>query len=206
MNLISFAVCVPLTCDCGCAHEILGECVAPCLKWSKCCFKIPDPICVLYNEGCAIIRAVVEKALSIAKSALFIAEDILLEAEGVVRGLQFVVDQARFVLDAIVAVLEMVKLTVTTGLKASKVITRFLSTGIINIMEIGFNVNLAVFSHGRISAYIDVSYFGQSPIRLSVILPIFNPLALVGDLAEKAIPGIVRNKRRFRKRMDKVFM
>ena len=91
-------------------------------------------------------------------------------------------------------------------MKASEVITKFLSTGIINILEIGFNVNLAAFSHGRISAYIDVSYFGRSPITLAVILPIFNPLVLVGDLAERAIPGIGRKKRRFRKRMDKVFM
>ena len=178
----------------------------PCLKWSNCCFRIPDPICVLYNIGCAILRALAEIAILVIQVALLVAEALLLVAEGVVRGLQFVVDQARFVLDAIIAVLEVVKLTVAIGLAALEAITKFLLTGIINIREIGFDVQLALFSHGRISAYIVVGFFGQSPIRLSVTLPIFNPLALVGDLAERAIPGIGRKKRNIGKRMNKVFM
>ena len=93
-----------------------------------------------------------------------------------------------------------------SGLKALEAITKFLLTGIINIQEIGFDVHLALFCNGRISAYIDVIFFGQSPTRLSVTLPIFNPLALVADLAERAIPGIGRKKRSIGKRMNKVFM
>ena len=208
LSLFSFLliVCVPFLCPCGCAVKAFGACVIPCLEWSNCCFRIPDPICVLYNIGCAIIRAVVEIALAIAELALIVAEGVLVAAEGVVRGLQLVVDQARFVLDAIIAVLEVVKLTVAVGLAALEAITKFLLTGIIDIREIGFDVQLALFSHGRISAYIDVSFFSQSPIRLSVTLPIFNPLALVADLAEMAVPGIGRKKRRIGKRMNKVFM
>ena len=178
----------------------------PCLKWSSCCFRIPDPICVLYNAGCAILRAPLEIAILAVEGLLTIAKGVLFAAEGVVRGLQFLVNKARFVLDAAVAFLEVVKRTFAIGLKALEAITKFLLTGIIDIREIGFDVQLALFSHGRISAYIDVSFFGQSPIRHSVTLPIFNPLALVGDLAERAIPGIGRKKRSIGKRMNKVFM
>ena len=115
-------------------------------------------------------------------------------------------DKARIVLDAAVAFLEVVKQTVAIGLKALEAVTKFFLTEIINIREIGFDVQLALFSHGRISAYIDVSFFRQSPIRISVSFPLFNPLALVGDLADKAIPGIGRKKRSIGKRMNKVFM
>ena len=172
-----------------------GVCVWPCLEWSNCCFRIPDPICVLYNAGCVIIRAVVEIALAIAELALIVAEGVLLAVEGVVRGLQIVVDQARFVLDAAIAILEVVKVTLVVGLAALEAVTKFLLTGIINIKEIGFDVRLELFSHGRLSAYIVVGFFGQPPDRYSVTIPIFNPFALVGDLAKRAIPGLEKKKR-----------
>ena len=189
------AVCVPLLCGCGCSARVFGACVLPCLEWSNCCFEIPDPICVLYNVGCAIVRAAVEIAIFIAEAALIIAEGVLVVIEGVVRGLQFVVDQARFVLDAVIAILEVVKVTLVVGLAALEAVTKFLLTGIINIKEIGFDVRLELFSHGRLSAYIVVGFFGQPPDRYSVTIPIFNPFALVGDLAKRAIPGLEKKKR-----------
>ena len=94
-------------------------------------------------------------------------------------------DQARFVLDAAIAILEVVKVTLVVGLAALEAVTKFLLTGIINIKEIGFDVRLELFSHGRLSAYIVVGFFGQPPDRYSVTIPIFNPFALVGDLAKK---------------------
>ena len=203
---IYFAVCAGCTRGCGCSKKWWGKCVWPCLKWNSCCSRFRDPICRLYNAGCAIRRGIVRIAISAAQVLLTLAEGVLRAAEGVVRGLQFLVNKARIVLNAAVAILEVVKRTVAIGLKALEVVTKFLLTGIINIREIGFDVQLALFSHGRISAYIDVSFFGQSPVRLSVSLPLFNPLALVHDLADRAIPGIGRKKRSIGKRVNKVFM
>ena len=177
----------------------------PCLKWSNCCFRIPDPICVLYNIGCAIIRAVVLIALAIAEALLVVVQAALVVAEGVVRGLQLVVDQARFVLDAAIAILEAIKQTIAVGLAALEAITKFLLTGIINITEMGFDLQIAAFSHGSISVYMDVSFLGQSPVHLSLNLPIYNPLALVADLADRAVPGLGRKKRSMKK-LQKVLM
>ena len=179
--------------------------MVPCLEWSSCCFRIPDPICVLYNLGCAIIRAALEIAIAIAEAVLIIAEAALVAAEGVVRGLQLVVDQARFVLDAAIAILEAIKQTLAVGLAALEAITKFLLTGIINITEIGFDVQIAAFSHGSISVSIDVSFLGQSPVQLSLTLPIYNPLALVPELANRAVPGVGRKKRSMKK-LQKVLM
>ena len=183
--------------------RVWGECVIPCLEWSSCCFKIPDPICLLYNLGCAILRGIAELAILVAEVALLIAEGVLYAAEGVIYGLEVIVDNARVVLDVAVAILEAIKLTVAVGLAALEAITKFLLTGIIDIREIGFDVHLSLFSHGSISAYVDVSFFSQDPVRLSVTLPIINPLAIVKDLAERAIPGLGRKKRSMR-RTDKV--
>ena len=171
----------------------------PCLKWRSCCFRIPNPICVLYNIGCAIIRAALEIAIAIAEAILIIAEAALVAAEGVLRGLQFIVDQARFVLDAAIAILEAIKQTLAVGLAALEAITKFLLTGLINITEMGFDVQIGAFSHGSISVYMDVSFLRQSPVRLSLTLPIYNPLALVADLASRAVPGVGRKKRSMKK-------
>ena len=207
-NLLHFflAVCVPSICGCGCRKKVFKRCLIRCLKWNNCCYKVTDPKCLAFNAGCTILRASLNTAIAIAEAALITAQASLVAVEGVVRGLQVVVDESRLVLDAAIAFLEVRKQILAVGLKASEAITKFLLTEIVNIREIGFDVQLARFSHGRISAYIDVSFLGQSPTRLSVTLPIFNPLALVADLAERAIPGIGRKKRSIGKRMNKVFM
>lgn len=177
----------------------------PCFKWSRCCFKLPDPLCILFNIGCAILRAPVELAILVAKGVLLIVEAILRAAEIVLRALQVIVDKARIVLDVLIAILEAVKWTLRVGLKALEYITSFLLTGIIDIREIGFDLAIGLFKHGHISAYMDVSFLRQSPVRLGIKLPIFNPLALVGDLAERIVPGVGgRRKRDTLGRVNKV--
>ena len=168
----------------------------PCFKLKSCCLKLPDPLCILYNTGCAILRAPVELLILIAKGVLLVVEAILLAAELVLRGLQVVVDKARVIVDVLIAILEALKWTLRIGLKALEYITSFLLTGIIDIREIGFDLAIGLFKHGHISAYMDVSFLRQSPVRLSIKLPIFNPLALVGDLAERVVPGVTNRKRR----------
>ena len=165
------------------------------MKFSSCCFKIPDPICLLENAGCYILRGAAEIAIVVAEAALLIAEGVLAAVEGVIHGLTVIVDNARFVLDVAKGVLTAVQATVSVGLAAFKAVTEFLLTGIINIKEIGFDVQLSAFSHGSISAYVEASFFGSEVVRLEVTLPIINPLAIVKDLAERAIPGLGRKKR-----------
>ena len=182
------------------------RCLIPCLKWRACCYKVTDPKCLTFNAGCAILRASLNTAIAIAEAALITAQASLVTVEGVVRGLQVVVDESRLVLDAAIGFLEVRKQILAVGLAASEAITKFLLNEIIDIREIGFDVQLAQFSHGEISAYIDVRFFGRAPTRLSATLPIYHPLILVSELAEKAIPGLGRKKRSIGKRMNKVFM
>ena len=197
-------VCVPFLCGCGCEVRAWGACVIPCLKFSSCCFKAPDLICLLQNVGCYILRALAEIAILVVEAALLIAEGVLAVVEGVIHGLTVIVDNARFVLDVARGVLTAVQKTVEVGLAAFKAVTEFLLTGIINIKEIGFDVELSAFSHGSISAYVEASFFQQDTVRLQVTLPLYNPLAVVGDLAGTAIPGLERKKRSGKKGKEKI--
>jgi hypothetical protein len=187
--------CVPFLCGCGCEVRVWGECVIPCLEFSSCCFKIPDPICLLENAGCYILRGAAEIAIAVAEVALLIAEGVLTAVEGVIHGLTVIVDNARFVLDVAKGIVTAVQATVAVGLAAFKAVTEFLLTGIINIKEIGFDVQLSAFSHGSISAYVEASFFRQDTVRVEVTLPLFNPFAIVSDLADRVIPGLGRKKR-----------
>ena len=165
------------------------------MEFSDCCFKIPDPICLLENAGCYILRGLAEVAILVIEAALLIAEGVLLLAEEAIHGLAVIVDNSRFVLDAAKGILTAVEATVSVGLAALEAASNFFLTGIINIKAIGFDVQLSAFSHGSISAYVEASFFGSEVVRLEVTLPIINPLAIVKDLAEKAIPGLGRKKK-----------
>ena len=137
-----------------------------------------------------------EQLILAAKDALRIMEGILRAAEIALKGVQVAVDKARNIVNVRFAILKSLRWTLRTGLKALEYITSFLLTEIIDIRDIGFDLAIGLFKYGTISAYMDVSFLRQSPVRLSIKLPIFNPLALVGDLAEKVVPGVTGRKKR----------
>ena len=201
---MSFAVCVPFLCPCGCAKKVWGVCVWPCLRFDSCCFKIPDPVCLLYNAGCFIIRSPFELALLAAQGILLIAEAALLVVEAALAVAQLAVEAAKLVLDAAILVLEGIKQLFKFALQALEAIARFLLTGLIDIRAMGFDVKLSLLSHGHIRAWADISFLSSAPVHLEFTLPIFNPLALIADFAEMAIPGIGRKKRAMR-RLEKVY-
>jgi hypothetical protein len=197
-------VCIPFFRASGClVRGWRGKCIIPRFKWDKCAFKLPDPICLAYNVWCGIKRLAINALILLAKAALLLVEGILAIAEAAIHGLKVIVDATKIILDVAIAALEVVKVTVAVGLKALEAITKFLLTGIINIKEIGFDVHLSLFSHGRISAYVVASFFGSNPITLQVTIPLINPLAIAKDLAERAIPGLGRKKRNM-KAIEKV--
>jgi hypothetical protein len=195
--------CVPFFRASGCLVRAWRKCVIPRLKWDKCALKLPNLGCLAHNVWCGAKRLAINIVILAAKTALLLVEGILATAELAIHGLKVIVDKAKIIVDVAKAALEVVKVAVAVGLKALEVITKFLLTGIINIKEIGFDVQLSLFSHGRISAYVVVSFFGSSPTTLQVTIPLINPLAIVKDLAEKAIPGLGRKKRSM-KTMEKV--
>ena len=151
---------------------------------------------MVLNAGCYLLRAPTELLILAAKGVLKLVEYTLWVAEVVLKSAQVVVDHAKHILDVAKAAVEAVKVTVKAGLKALEAIISFTLTGIIDIQEIGFDVRLAQFDHGQISAYIKVSFLGQPPITLRISLPIFNPLKIVAELAEKAVSGITGRRRR----------
>ena len=177
----------------------------PCIRWSSCCFRIPDPICVLYNVGCFVLRLPFELLILAAQALLLIIEATLVVLEVALKTAEIAAEAAKLVLEAAKVALDVVKWTVRFAIKALEAITRFLLTGVINITEIGFDVRLGVFSHGRIAVYVDVSFFRSSPQRLQLTLPIFNPLAIVKDLVARAIPGLGRKKRSVERSIGKVY-
>lgn len=190
------AVCVPFLEKSGCKIRVWSKCICPKLRWNRCKFMPTDPICLLQNSGCFLLRLPLEGIILLAKGALLIVEGALWAAEVVLKTAQVVVDNAKYILDLAKAAVEAVKVTVKAGLKALEFIISFALTGIIDIQEIGFDVRLAAFDHGHISAYIKVSFLRQPPVTLRITLPIFNPLKIVGDLAENALSGITgRGKR-----------
>ena len=180
-------------------------CIFPCIKWSSCCFRIPDPICVFYNVACFALRLPFEILILAAQALLLVIETALVVLEAALLAAEIAAEAAKLVLEGAKAALEVVKRTLRYAIQALEAITRFLLTGIINITEIGFDVRLGLFSHGKISVHVDVSFFRSSPQRLQLTLPIFNPLAIVKDLVARAIPGLGRKKRSLRRRVDKVY-
>ena len=190
------AVCIRSLKAYGCKKRLLGRCLWPKWRWNSCRFRVPDPICRSINAGCFALRLPIEGLILIAKGALKLVEIALRGAEAVLRAAQFVVDKAKYLLDLAKAAVEVVKVTFKAGLKALEFIISYALTGIIDIREIGFDVRLALFDHGHISAYMKVSFLRQSPVTLRISLPIFNPLKIVGDLADMAEPGITGRKKR----------
>ena len=189
-------MCVPFFERSGCKLRVFRKCVCPKLRWNKCKFKVTNPVCLLLNAGCFVLRAPIEALILIAKGVLTVVEIALRAAEVVLKGAQVVVDKAKYLLDLAQAAVEAVKVTIKAGLKALETIISYALTGIIDIQEIGFDVRLALFDHGHISAYMKVSFLRRPPITLEITLPIFNPLKLVRDLAERVAPGVGGKKRR----------
>ena len=189
-------MCIPFFERSGCKVRVFRKCVCPKLRWNKCKFRVTDPVCLVLNAGCYLLRAPIEALILLAKVALSIVEIALRAAEVVLKAAQFVVDNAKYLLDLAKAAVEAVKLTVKAGLKALETIISYALTGIIDIQEIGFDVRLAQFDHGHISAYMKVSFLRRPPVTLGITLPIFNPLKIVGDLADRAAPGVSGRKRR----------
>ena len=137
-----------------------------------------------------------ELLIRAAEDALRIVEGVLLAAKVALKGVQVVVDKAQSILNVRFATLRSLRWTLRTGLKALEYITSFPLAGIIDIQEIGFDLPIDLFKHGYISAYMDVSFLRQSPVRLGIRLPIFRPVALVGDLAERVVPGVTGRRKR----------
>ena len=194
--LLLHAVCIGFPEISGCKLRFLGVCLCPKLRWNSCRFMAIDPVCLTWNAGCYIVRAPLEGPIQAAKIVLRVVEHALWAAEVLLKAAQVVVDKAKYTLDLAKAAVEAVKVTVKAGLKALQYITSFTLTGIIDIQEIGFDVRLAQFDHGHISANMKVSFLRQSPVSLRISLPIFNPLKIVGELAEEAVSGITGRKRR----------
>ena len=203
MTLCFFAVCIPFLRFSGCFFKAWKTCLIPGVKWDKCAIKVPDPFCLAYNAWCFTERIAMEVLIFAAKAGLIFVEGILAITETVIHGLKVLADTSKIFLNLAITVLESVKVTFSVGLKAFEAITKFSLTGIINIKEIGFNAELSLFSHGRISAYVVASLFGSNPTTLQVTIPLINPLAIAKDLAERAIPGLKRKKRSI-KSMEKV--
>ena len=200
---MTLAVCIPFLCPCGCAKEVWGVCVWPCLRFDSCCFKVPDPACLLYNAGC-FIRSSFEHALMAAQGILLISEASLLFFETALAMVELAVEAAKLVLEAAILVLEGIKQLFKFSLQALEAIAKFLLTGLIDIRAMGFDVKLSSLSHGHVRAWADISFLRAAPVHFEFTLPIFNPLALIADFADMAIPGIVV-KRKPIKRLDKVY-
>ena len=190
------AVCIGFFEAYGCALRAFGKCIWPKWRWNSCKFRVPDPICVLLNAGCFILRLPIEALILIAKGVLFLVEIALRAAEAVLKATQIFVEFAKHLLDLAKEAVEVIKVVFKAGLKALEAIITYALTGVIDIREIGFDVRLAQFDHGHISAYVKVSFLSQSPVTLRISLPIFDPLKIVGELAEKAVSGITGRKKR----------
>ena len=191
-----YTVCIGFFEKDGCKAKAWKVCVCPKWRWNKCKFRAPAPGCVLFNAGCFALRLPFEALILAAKGVLLLVEATLRAAEVLLKAAQVTVEIAKYSLDLAKAAVEVVKVTVKAGLKALEAIISFTLTGIIDIREIGFDVHLALFNHGHISAYAKVSVFRQPPTTLRISLPIFNPLKIVAELAEKAVSGITGRRRR----------
>ena len=190
-----FLVCIPFLCGCGCAVKVWGKCILPCIKWDSCCFRIPDPICILKNIASAIIQAALRVALIAAQIALGIAEAALTTVEIALSAARIVVDKARILVNIAKAALEVLKQAIRATLAVlSAVLTAGLD-GIVDLQEITFDASLGAFESGYIDVSARISFFRQSPVQIGLRLPIFNPLGIVRDLVDDALSFLGRKRR-----------
>ncbi|KAH3832751.1 hypothetical protein DPMN_106046 [Dreissena polymorpha] len=144
----------------------------PCCSFTSCMFSFPDPICVLINAGCRVLRGLAYLALEVAQLALRVPMIILDAAKVAVSVAQVVLDKSRVVLEIAKVALDMAKIALE-GVKLVLEAAKFALEAVKAVVKLGFMALNFVLKYG-LQSLIDVRNC-RFEIELSTSdLPIFD--------------------------------
>ena len=184
-------VCVP----CGisgfwCAVRVWRKCVIWLPRVRTCCRAISNPICVVANAGCYLLKEPIKilirgAAFIVDKSRylLKIVEVALIVAEKIVRS-------SRHILDVAIAFLEGVKVTCRAGIQALKFVNKALFTSL-DIQEISCHTSLSAANGGTFRVGVRAVVLSH-PVSFHIHFNIRNPIELIKSLASQLVGGLFK--------------
>lgn len=166
-----------------------GNCVCVVPRFSSCCWRVRDPVCVAENAACDLLKAPIrilleaaEATLRTSRSTLDVARIAFRAAEEVLSGAQQAVNLAS---DA----LELVEDTYQLGIEVAADIAQFGLTETVNIKEITFDASLSVASSGRFAASVKARLLGVDA-SVSVTLDLRDITRAAAELADHMVDGL----------------
>ncbi|XP_053380102.1 uncharacterized protein LOC123547975 [Mercenaria mercenaria] len=184
----------------------------PCCRFTSCMISFPNPLCVLANLACRIIRAAAYILLEIAKifvRAAMLAFDV---AKAAVTVTQFIVDKSRVVLvvaegilelakiglevakgilEAAKGALEAVKLVIGAAFKVLEFVIEYGLKSIIEVRNCEFNIELSTHDLPAFEVSCEVNAFrlGWTEIKLKINFK--NILQSIWQAARATIKAII---------------
>ncbi|XP_070570963.1 uncharacterized protein [Ptychodera flava] len=180
----------------------------PCLKTDKCAIQIYDPICVLGNAGCHVIRGLAFVGLKIADGTLGVALRALDAAKFVVQTAEIVVDESRIVLDVAKAgldilkasvsaadfllegakvAIELVKDAVKVGVEVFNFIIEFGLGSIVDLKRASFEITVSTADVFVFKVKIEVDLFRQGMQEVEVVIDFKNLSESISNAALRIV-------------------
>ncbi|KAH3768769.1 hypothetical protein DPMN_169986 [Dreissena polymorpha] len=184
----------------------------PCCSLTGCMFSIPDPICVLANSGCRVLRGVAYAALEVAQLALRVPMLILDAAKAAVHVAQVVVDKSRVVLDiakvaldmaniglegvklvfvAAKLALEAVKAVVKLGVMALNFVLKYGLQTLIDVRNCRFEIELSTNDFPIFDVQCEVNAFRTGFIPVGIKINFNDPIQSLWNAAKGTIEMIL---------------
>ncbi|XP_053380098.1 uncharacterized protein LOC128548733 [Mercenaria mercenaria] len=184
----------------------------PCCRLTSCMIRFPDPLCVIANIACMILRAAVYILLEIAKIFVRVAMLAFDVAKAAVTAAHFVVDMSRVVLVVAEGILELAK----TGLEvaksilevakvalegvklvigaAAKVLEFVIEYGLKNIIDVrncGFNIELSTQDLPAFEVSCEVNAFRLGWRKIKLKINFKNIVQSIWQAARATIKAII---------------
>ena len=208
-------VCIPgIKCRICWKKVLFVKVPLPCCHFTSCMISFPNPLCVLANAGCYIVRGIAYAALEVAKVFVRVPMLALDAAKLVVSTAQFVVDKSRVVLKVAEGALEVAKLGLEAvklglelakqaleGLKviigaAAKVLDFVVRIGLQSIIDIrncGFLVKLSTVDIAVFDVSCEFNAFKLGWRKIEVRMNFKNILQSLWNAAKAVIKALMRS-------------
>ena len=166
-----------------------GTCICKLPGWHSCCVRIKNPLCVVANAACWLLKKPLDLILQVAIFVVDKSRHVLDVAKVALSLAQGVLHAAKLALDAAIVVLEGIKITYKVGVQAITALVDFAFKKLLNIREMYFRVALGSAKGAEFECRIRGVLLGVNfDVKLKFNLR--NIWSLIRSLAEQAISGL----------------
>ena len=166
-----------------------GVCVCVAPRFSSCCWRVRDPVCVAENAACELLKAPIRVLLEAAEATLRTTRHTLDVARIAFRAAEEVLSGAQQAVNIASNALEIVEDTYQLGIEVAADIAQFGLTETVNIKEITFDVSLSAASSGRFAASVNARLLGvDASVRVNLDLRDITRAA--AELADHVVDGL----------------